>query len=318
MIKWELVLGADVLYEFIHSYQVGQDGWKRNSELRTIIPQHKIVISTILRKYYEDYFYNHYIEDIDYLMSLFDEEASYADSMFFPVITKACDVENAIKEIIAQRNQSIIVCDTQAHYNKYKSCINEKRLIKSDKLLDMNISNIVYRNSVIFSTDLQPDEIDYYYDWLREMFTGEKNIDIVDPYLGTFRIMTCFEEKYIEHIEKGTTIKIYTYIDENDKITKEYWSKFDKRVKDRELTIFIYDVSKSNRIDEIHDRRIYLNTTQKHITIGHGLDVFIKSQQRGKTALGDSHITIDNDMRKIRQIRGYAKKEFDYNIMAYK
>lgn len=318
MIKWELILGAEVLYEYTHDYKSYEQGYRRSTKIRNLIDQHSIIMSAGLRDFYESYFFENKEDDYDRLLQILNSAPSYADSPYVYYSTDIDDeIDEVMKELTRKINKSLIVCDSNDHYNACRCITRENRLVKFENLLDIAINNRIYRNSDGFSKDLFPSDLNDFFSWLREVFSGEKTIDIVDPYLGTHNVMSSFIDYYIERFEVGTTIKIYTYIDgQNDKITNALWKKFIDCLNNRKLNALVYDVSRANAIDDIHDRRIYLNSTKTHITIGHGLDTIKEVSELGetRTGLADCHVTIDKDMSKIIQIRKdeFKKTQFDY------
>lgn len=76
-------------------------------------------------------------------------------------------------------------------------------------------------------------------------------------------------------------------------------------------------VDGNNREFDFHERRIYLHSSGKHVTIGHGLDTIrtrMKNDGEKETVLKDCHITIDGDMSYREYfMMNYAYHEMDLN-----
>lgn len=61
---------------------------------------------------------------------------------------------------------------------------------------------------------------------------------------------------------------------------------------------------------DFHERRIYFNTSRRHLAIGHGIDAIRERYDQGKQRIEmrDCHLTIDDDM----DYRDFFLKNYDF------
>lgn len=314
MIKWDLILGEETFFRNYHAYRPYEQDMKYNQKLQQIIAQHHIVLNSTLLLKYEKYFMDHNPDEYESLVTFFDMIPSYENDTYkyIELISESdATMEEIFKNILslAGLQKPLIICDSQEQYRQCLPVIKEELLFIADQVLDASITNRIYRNSIIFSKDLLPEDYNDYITWLSEIFAGEKSIDIIDPYFATHRGLENFSNYYLSHIEEGSVINVFTFI--KDETSPLDWKRFKNKV-GTQIEIYIYKISKKNRT-KIHDRRIFLNNSGRHISIGHGLDTL---RERDQT-MEDCHITIDDDMVWMKHFKAeYKHSPYDYQSIA--
>ncbi len=307
MIKWDLVLGAEAFYQ-LHRipkrFEKDRDLIKKYQDL---LEQHRTVLSSSLRELYEQYYYENAISELDELETFFDDLVSYADNgisdpglsyvMVSPVFgTSVNEVLSSTVNSSSLQNP-IVVCDSEDQVKEIGLLVRTTPTIDRSVVSVKGMDNRIYRNSIIFSKDMYPDDFTEFNAWLKEAFRGEKDIDIFDPYFHSDSGLRTFIKYYIDNIEKEACISIYTA--NNNVIYKENWERFFFKAQQRKLHVKLYLVDKGSDHFDFHERRIYFNVSGRRLVIGHGLDTIrVQYNKDGKRSveMRDCHLTIDDDM----------------------
>ena len=307
MIKWDVILSSDSFYKLHCTPRLMDKERKTIRKFQEILEQHNIVISASLRKLYEEYYIENADEsEFDAIETMFDELSVYAsdknDILGTTYITVNSVNSKSINEILKKTADSallhhpLILCDTADQLIEMEKDKQGEITFPSSDVLFMKINNKIYRNSVVFTKDLKSKDYLEFRAWLKEAFSGENSIDIIDPYFNTNRGIKVFISYYIFNIEMGATVKFYTT--DKEVCCSEQWKRLFNKAQQRKLKIHVFLGEISDDFD-FHERRIYLNTSQRHIAIGHGIDAIkekIKDDGSITIKMRDCHITIDKEM----------------------
>lgn len=305
MIKWDLVLGTEAFYYFWH--QVGKLEKDRGQikKYQDLLEQHNIVLSTTLRDLYEKYFDEYAHNEFDELERFFDDLNtgfnSDPDEFDISFINVSPVSEGSVDKVMSLTVDSqtlkkpFLVCDSDKQTKDIKALTKVPMTDRSEVPI-RKMANRIYRNSITFSKDMLPSDYSEYVAWLQEAFYGEYDIDIIDPYFQTDKGLLSFSRYYIKHIPNEANLNIYT----SDK-QAEYlgnWDLLFTKAREKQLNVHIFVVDKSTKKFDFHERRIYLNTSHRHLAIGHGIDtVNLLFDENGisKPEMKDCHLTIDDD-----------------------
>ena len=306
MIKWDLVLGEEAFYYLIHRPRMLERGREVIKQYQDLLEQHNIVLSSSLRDLYGEYYYKNAIDELDEFETFFDELVSYSHDevrdMGFPFVEASPIKSDSINDMLSQTADlpvltfPIIICDSISQTKRITSN-NTKLIISRLEVLEKKLKNKIYRNSIIFTKDMKPEDFSEFITWLKEIFCGEQSVDIFDPYLYSDRGLKVFNKYYINNIAIGARLNIYTACKKTVSAIyrNEFWSKAQKR----NIKARIFIVEDGSEDYDFHERRIYFNTSQRHLAIGHGIDsirVKYDGDGKGHEEMRDCHLTIDDDM----------------------
>lgn len=304
MIKWDVIFTPEMFYYWYHDRKQIDVTWDELDDFRKLVRKHNIVLSSSLRDEYDNYFYENAIEEIEDMENFLSELVSYApETEIGLTIRYVSGTEGASLEdkLISTSNSKqvehpIIVCDKIEQKRRILKAKPDQIVIEREKVTENRIGNRMRRNSGLMNTDLYPDEIDEYKEWIKECFHHEKSIDIFDPYLFADNGLETFKRYYIRNIERGASINIYVQKGKGDPQNDKLLKELETVVQQYKQTLCVYVDNKYD--DDYHERRIFLNTSRHYIILGRGTAniKFSKTAKNNTEELKDCHFATSNDL----------------------